>query len=168
MFCDGCGVAVQPDQSFCSKCGKQILAPMSVMQPFPGRVRHHTHLLGILWLAFSAINAVGGLILFVLGSTLFSHLHEMGAPREVPSGFLSALFGTLGIIVLAKAAFGFIAGWGLLRREPWARIVTLVLAFISLFHIPLGTAIGIYSLWVLLPERSQHEYESLAAVQPAA
>jgi hypothetical protein len=74
---------------------------------------------------------------------------------------------TLGIVVLAKAAFGFIAGWGLLHREPWARIVVLVLAFVSLFNIPFGTAIGVYTLWVLLPGQSQQEYDSLVAARAA-
>jgi len=34
----------------------------------------------------------------------------------------------------------------MLRREPWARIVALVLGFISLFNIPFGTAIGVYTM----------------------
>jgi hypothetical protein len=138
-----------------------------MMQPLPGRVQAHVHLLGILWLAMSAFNAVGGLILCVLGNTLFAHLHEMGAPPEVPTGFLSALVSTLGTIVLAKAAVGFFAGWGLLHREPWARIVALVLSFISLFNIPFGTAIGVYTMWVLLPGASQQEYDALIQA-PAA
>ena len=36
MFCDGCGAAVQSGQAFCSKCGKQIVGPISLMQPRPG------------------------------------------------------------------------------------------------------------------------------------
>jgi hypothetical protein len=167
MFCDGCGNAVQPGQAFCSGCGKQIVGPVSIMRSRPGRVQQHVHLLGILWLAMSALNAVGGLILVVLANTLFVHLHEMGAPPDVPTGFLSAIVNTIGIIVLAKAAFGFFAGWGLMQREPWARVVALVLSFVSLFNIPFGTAIGVYSMWVLLPGQSQQEYDSLVAV-PAA
>ena len=162
MFCDACGTAVQPGQAFCSKCGKQIVGPVSVMQPLPGRVQGHVHLLGIMWLAMSAFNAVGGVVLYILANTLFAHLHEMGAPPDAPVGFLRPLLSVLGILVLAKAAVGFIAGWGLLQREPWARVVTLVLAFISLFHIPFGTAIGVYTMWVLLPSQSQQEYDALA------
>ena len=114
MFCDACGTAVQPGQAFCSKCGKQIVGPISVAGPRPGRVQSHLQLLGILWLAISAFNAVGGLILLVLANTLFSHLREMNKiPPDVPVGFLTALFSTIGIIILAKAACGFITGWGL-------------------------------------------------------
>lgn len=167
MFCDGCGAAVQLGQAFCSQCGKQILGPVAVAQARPGRVHQHAHLLGILWLAVSAFNAVAGLILLVLANTLFTHLHEMGAPPQVPAGFLSSLLTAIAIIILAKSAFGFFAGWGLLQREPWARIVALVLGFISLFSFPIGTAIGVYTLWVLLPGDSQREYEAMANVSAA-
>jgi hypothetical protein len=74
MFCDRCGGAVQPGQVFCSKCGKPIVGPVAVMQSIPGRVSQHVQLLGILWLAMSAFNAVGGVILLVLANTLFAHL----------------------------------------------------------------------------------------------
>ena len=168
MFCDRCGASVEPGQAFCSKCGKQIVGPISVMQQYPGRVQQHLHLLGILWLAMSAFNAVGGLFLLILGNTLFPHLREMkNVPPDVPVGFLTALFTTIGIVVLAKAALGFLAGWGLTQREGWARVLALVLAFISLFNIPFGTAIGVYTLWVLLPGPSQQEYDAIVAAKAA-
>ncbi|HXY50336.1 MAG TPA: zinc ribbon domain-containing protein [Terriglobales bacterium] len=168
MFCNGCGQEVQPGQAFCSKCGKQIVGPVAVAKPLPSRVEHHVHLLGILWFALSALNAVGGLSLFILGGTLFPHLREMkGVPRDVPVGFLSSLFSTLGMIVLAKAACGFITGWGLLQRKPWGRMLALVLAFIALFNIPFGTALGVYTLWVLLPSGSQREYDALVPARAA-
>ena len=168
MFCDGCGTAVQAGQAFCSKCGKQFVGPLSFARPMPGRVQSHTHLLGILWLALSALNTVGGLVLLILGGTFFPHLREMGvAPPNVPVGFLSSLMTTLGILVLAKSALGFFTGYGLLHREGWARVVALVLAFISLFNVPFGTALGVYTLWVLLPVESQREYEEMAEKRAA-
>jgi hypothetical protein len=167
MFCDGCGTAVQPGQAFCSSCGKQIVGTIAP-QPLPGRVQRHLHLLGILWLAYSAFNTLGGLVLLILGNVLFPHLNEMNvSPSHVPSAFLTALFTTLGVIILAKAAFGFFTGWGLLQKEPWARTVALILAFISLFtNIPIGTAMGVYTMWVLLPSSSDQEYAALAASRP--
>jgi predicted nucleic acid-binding Zn ribbon protein len=167
MFCDGCGAAVQTDQQFCSKCGKQILGGVPYERSVQGRVQRHSHLLAILWLAGSALEAVGGLILLVLGNALFPRLHQMGAPPEMPVSFFVVLFTTLGIVVLAKAVVGFIGGWGLLQRDPWARVLLLVLAFISLIHPPFGTALGVYTLWVLLPGTSQHEYDTLVAAREA-
>jgi hypothetical protein len=60
IFCDGCGTTVQFGQTFCSKCGKQIIGSIAVMPQRPGRVQGHVQLLGILWLAISAFNTIGG------------------------------------------------------------------------------------------------------------
>jgi hypothetical protein len=166
MFCDGCGAEVQPGQSFCSRCGKQIVGSVISMQPSRSRVQQHIHLLGILWLAISALNVVGGVVLYILANTLFAHMHDLGAP-EAPTAFLRPLLSVVAIFILAKAAFGFMAGWGLLKREPWARILTLVLAFLALVNVPFGTALGVYTLWVLLPGTAEQEYEALAASQAA-
>jgi hypothetical protein len=162
MFCDGCGTAVQPGQAFCSRCGKQIVGPVTVMQQRPGRVQGNLHLLGIFWFAISAFNAVIGVVLYILANTLLAPGGTAGAPA-----FLRPLLSVVAIFVLAKAACGFIAGWGLLQREPWARVIALVLGFISLFNVPFGTAVGVYTLWVLLPAQSQEEYDALVAARAA-
>lgn len=161
MFCDRCGAALQPDQRFCSRCGREFPTAIPPAHPWPNRVQEHVRLLGILWLALSVITAVIGIMMCVLANTVFAHLHELGAPSETPAGFMRSLFSTIGALILLKSVAGFAAGWGLLRREPWARMLTIVLAFLELFHIPLGTALGIYSLWVLLPAQSEREYEEV-------
>lgn len=158
MFCDKCGAPVQAEQRFCGRCGKELLGGSVATLARPSRVAGHIRLLGILWLALSALNAVGGVVLLILANTVFAHLHEMGANPDVPVGFLRSLFGTLGILILGKAVAGFLAGWGLLQREPWARMLTVVLSFLALFNVPFGTALGIYSLWVLLPAGADAEY----------
>jgi len=167
MFCDRCGTAVQPGQGFCSKCGKQIVGPLGLMQPHRGRVQEHVRLVGLLWLAFSAFNAIGGVVLYVIANTLLVHLRR-GGIEGGPPAFLTPLLSTVAILLLAKAACGFVAGWGLTQREPWARVVVLVLAFVSLFtNIPFGTALGIYTMWVLLPAESEQEYEAMAEARAA-
>jgi hypothetical protein len=72
-------------------------------------------------------------------------------------------------LVLLKAAVGFFSGWGLLQHEPWARVLSLVLGFIVLItNIPIGTALGVYTLWVLLPAQSDEDYHQLAQARAAA
>jgi hypothetical protein len=130
-------------------------------------VQGHVRLLGLFWLAFSAFNTVGAIVLYILANTLFAHARELGAP-EASTAFLRPLLSVIAILLLAKAALGFLAGWGLLQREAWARILALVLAFVSLFtNIPFGTALGVYTMWVLLPSESEREYEALAESSPA-
>jgi hypothetical protein len=156
MFCDQCGNQLDASQRFCNRCGKEVKGPVSFAAPRPGRVAAHIRLLGILWLALSAFEAVGGVVAIILANSIFS---EWG-PRGIPM-FLHPLMIGVGIFSLGKAVGGFFAGWGLLNRQPWARTLAIVWGVISLFfHIPFGTALGIYTLWVLLPAHSEEEYES--------
>ena len=166
MFCDGCGAALAAGQSFCSQCGKECAGMIAVGYPRRSRVQEHVRLLAILWFAFSALNILGGVVLVVLANTLFLHLHEMGAPGA-PTAFLHPLLTLVGVFTVVKGAAGLLAGWGLLNREPWARIVVLILAFISLISPPFGTALGIYTLWVLLPAHAEEEYENYQATRAA-
>jgi hypothetical protein len=159
MYCDGCGAALEAGHGFCPQCGKQVKPAMHIAQPRPSRVKEHLRLLGILWLALSALNAVGGVVLLIIANTIFG-LHRLGmGPEGGPPQFLHPLLSFIAVVILLKSAAGFAAGSGLLQREPWARTVTLVVAFLSLFNVPLGTALGIYSLWVLLPAESDRDYE---------
>src|SRR6516225_348070 len=82
--------------------------------------------------------------------------HAQFTDPDAPAPFLRPLLGVIAILLLAKAALGFLTGWGLLQREKWARILALMLAFVSLFtNIPFGTALGVYTMWVLLPQESE-------------
>ncbi len=57
---------------------------------------------------------------------------------------------------------GIIGGIGLLKWKPWARFLVLILAVLDLFNIPIGTALGIYTIWVLMRD----ETVQLFAPQP--
>jgi len=67
---------------------------------------------------------------------------------------LGIFLGFFGILHLVLA-------WGLFERQPWARMLGLVLGILALIRFPLGTALGIYTLWVLAPEESTREYDRL-------
>lgn len=160
MFCDKCGTPLQSGQHFCNRCGKELAGITIAGYPRRGRVQEHVRLLGILWMALSAFDAVEGVVLYILANTLFFNRFQGGPPPEARA-FLHPLLTFLGILLVVKAAAGFAAGWGLLQREPWARVLTLVIGFISLFfNIPFGTALGVYTMWVLLPTQSEQEYEA--------
>jgi hypothetical protein len=48
-----------------------------------------------------------------------------------------------------------IGGWGLLAQKQWARVLVIVLGILHLANFPFGTALGVYTLWVLL-SNEQH------------
>lgn len=58
-----------------------------------------------------------------------------------------------GIIILASVP-GIIAGAGLLKLKQWGRILALILGLLNLPGFPVGTALGIYTVWVLLDDES--------------
>lgn len=159
MFCDQCGTQLEVNQGFCSRCGREVRGPVVIAAPRPGRVQAHIRLLGILWLALSAFDVMGGIVGIVLANSIFSH--EWGI-QGLPL-FLQPLIRGFAIFSLVKAAAGFLAGWGLLNRQSWARPLAMALGIVSLFiHIPFGTALGVYTLWVLLPAHAEAEYEKLS------
>ena len=169
MFCDACGTQLQANQQHCSGCGKAISGTI-IGYPRRSRIQEHVRLLAILWFAFSAFEIVGGIVLMILANTLFVHIAEQSADSVSggsPLGFLHPLMTVVALFVLAKAAAGFLAGWGLLNREPWGRVLALVLGFIALIHVPLGTALGVYTLWVLLPANAEAEYDHYSAASAA-
>jgi hypothetical protein len=55
---------------------------------------------------------------------------------------------------------GIIGGIGLLQGKPWARILVLILAGFNLFNIPIGMAVGIYTIWVLLQEETAQLFDT--------
>jgi len=160
MFCDQCGAQLQAGQAHCVRCGKAITGPVQYRQY---RVREHVKLLGILWMAYSAMHVVSGVIVLLIAKLVFVRLSGIpnGPPPELIM-WLRPFIALVGWLVLAKAVVGFIAGWGLLQHEEWARVVSLVIGFLALLSVPIGTALGIYTLWVLLPSQSEEEYKALA------
>lgn len=155
MFCHVCGARLEPSASFCPSCGRPVGG--ASLTPPERRIAGHIRLLAILWLAMSAFQLLPGLAML----SMFGHgpwVWWSGGPEFV-LGFVRVF----GIVFLAGGVLGIVAGWGLLDRQPWSRGLALVLGFVNLIHIPFGTALGIYTLWVLLPAQSEREFRARAA-----
>jgi len=120
----------------------------------------HVTVLGILYIAFSALGLLLAVIIFaaVVGGGIISGDSEAKAITAIVGPAVSALF-------LLLAAPGLIGGIYLLKRRPWARILMLVLGFLNLIHIPIGTALGIYTIWVLLKTETANLFEPSHAAQ---
>ena len=115
----------------------------------------HIHLLGIFWIAHGGLMFLGGLFTFGLlfGFSFLPELEPDGETILRVVAFCAA--GLMWLLSFPKI----IAGVGLLRRKSWGRILALILAFLALFHVPLGTALGVYSLVVLLREDASRLFE---------
>ena len=163
MFCDRCGREVAANQPFCGACGK-AMSPGGLGTPV-SRLGRHLHVLGILWLVYSAFALLASAVLGIIAMTLFgvgSHLRET---PNFPGGalFLHALFTLIAIFLFIKAIAAVSAGFGLMNHQPWARSLAIVMSFIAMLSIPFGMALGIYTLWVLMSANAESEYRALSA-----
>jgi hypothetical protein len=111
----------------------------------------HVKVLGVLYIALSAIGLMCALFLMLALGTASSIVGLNADPSDaaVALPIIGIAGSALVIFLLALSLPGLIVGVGLLRLAPWARIAGMVLAILHLINIPLGTAIGIYALWVL-------------------
>ena len=157
MFCSACGAPIQPHFNACPSCGRPIARSLPLA--LPGRLERHLHTLGILWIIAGALFVIPGLILMtVSGVVRLAIPVAETVPRFVAPLVLSIIGGSLFLV----AAGGILVGWGLLKYQPWARVAAIVLGVVSLLHPPFGTALGIYTLWVLLSDQGGAEYDRLA------
>jgi hypothetical protein len=155
LYCVRCGSQAQEGQQFCPACGTPVRGATPLM-PVGSRLAGHIRLLGIFWVAVSAFRLIPGLFLIAIFRPGMEFL-----PPEMP-GFVVSIIHGVGLLLVVGAVVGLAAGMGLLQRSPWARMLAIVLGFINLVDMPIGTALGIYTLWVLLPAQSEQEYEQMA------
>ncbi|MFH1143175.1 MAG: hypothetical protein V1774_01360 [Candidatus Eisenbacteria bacterium] len=113
-------------------------------------MKNHVTLVGVMHLAFGALGILTSLVVagVLLGAGILSGEEESFAILS-----LLAYLTTGFVFVLSLPAV--IGGIGLLKRRPWARVMILIVAVLDLINIPLGTAMGIYSLWVLLHSETE-------------
>ena len=184
MYCVHCGGQVNYGQIFCSKCGQRIgsatatdfqaqpvipaqpsIAPTGTPPTSSGtrdasRVARNLTSLGALWIIYCALRLMSGIGLFALGHFNFPFILS---PFPFSRHFFAGPFlGVMGLFVSFFALAGIIAGWGLMSHQPWARVLAIIMGFIYLIHIPFGTALGIYTFWVLLADGAEEEYDRLA------
>ncbi len=115
----------------------------------------HITLLGILHIVR------GGLILLI-GLLAFAFLAGIGSLTGDATAM--SILGFLGIVAVVfmgiLAIPSILAGVGLLQRQAWGRILALGVGFISLIDVPIGTALGVYTIWVLLDDSIRPAFAS--------
>jgi hypothetical protein len=156
MFCNRCGTALQPEFVACPECGRRIGDPVSGLAQ--SRLEGHLRTLGTLWMVVGGLFAIPSAFLLLLGNSIHFVVHG----REPFPAIVPLVLNLIGGSLLILAAGGVSVGLGLMQRRPWARIAAIILGVLAIFHPPLGTALGIYSLWVLLPDERGAEYRYLS------
>jgi hypothetical protein len=126
------------------------------LQSHAGKVKA----LAICWLVYAGLAVVSGIV-----GLRFAHLFLMGpfSPWTHPNHDFGMsvpfLLHFAWITIVIRAVMALAAGWGLWERTAWGRILAIVCAFLNIIKFPFGTALGIWTLVLLLGYRNSTLYE---------
>ena len=120
-------------------------------------MEQHIKVLSVLFIIFGILGVIGAFLIFALGAgtaaTILSQDNssegQIGAAWA--GGCITVMAGLLGIVSIPSI----IAGWGLSKNKAWSRILTIIIAILSLPHIPIGTAIGVYALVIMFNDETK-------------
>lgn len=124
----------------------------------------HVTVVGILRIGLSAMGVLAAvmIILILLGTGLA--VWFSGEEEVLP--ILAAVGLGVGGVIVVLSVPGIVGGVGLLRHRNWARYLVLVLSVIDLINFPIGTIVGVYSIIVLVQEKTVALFEpSRAAIE---
>jgi hypothetical protein len=140
--------------------------------------------LSVVWFIFAGYSVLVGLAGLAFAHAFFNHFgpwangpwprgpwnngfgNDGGGP---PVWLGQAIFHLVWVALLVRAAVALVTAWGLHERTQWGRILAIVAAILSLIKFPFGTALGIWTLVVLLGYRNTTLYEKLSwTPQPGA
>jgi len=129
----------------------------------------HITLVGILNLAYRSLVIIGGFVLMAL-AVGFRYLMELisrssrHGMEEIPEAVLDIapiILGIIAILIIIVSIAGIIGAIGVMKKKEWGRLLLLVVSFFNLLHVPLGTILGVYSLWVLLNDETIREFNTI-------
>lgn len=109
------------------------------------------HIIAVGWLQIG-LSIIWMLIVFLVAILLWGvgiYSHDRDAIE-----ILSIIAPIIIIFGVLTALPGIIGGIFLLKFKEWSRILVIIVSFIDLINFPIGTAVGVYSLWVLLNDDS--------------
>jgi hypothetical protein len=117
----------------------------------------HKKILSILYIISGALQLIilGGVSVFL--STLFPYLAKEAGPE---GGWILEMIGQfipfiLWVIILLFAIPSILGGIALLQGKSWALTLLLIMGCFKLFSFPIGTALGIYAIWVYAESNKQ-------------
>jgi len=132
-------------------------------------MREHVKVLGIIHIVFGCLGLLGALAMagiFAFGGTIVGLAGRDDPDALIAISVLGAVGTALFLLFLVLSVPGIVAGWGLLNFKPWARILTIVLSALNLLNFPVGTAIGVYGLWVMLNQETEAMFRDAPPVMP--
>ena len=127
-------------------------------------------LLGVLFMLWGALTMLIGASTLALGIAAAAIVASAGraGTGQFGASLTAITFMTLAILALIWGGVHLIVGTLVRRRRHWSRHAAMMLGTVDLLLLPYGTALGVYSLWILLREDSKQLFESEAQLAGTA
>jgi hypothetical protein len=119
------------------------------------RLDGHKKVLGILYV----ISAMFTIMVMLVFNTILSFIFSLAFDEVNPNQqktlelILSIVQYLPVMVILFFSIPTLIAGIGLLTLQRWATIFALIMGCLKLFSFPIGTAIGIYAIWIYIEDQ---------------
>jgi hypothetical protein len=109
---------------------------------------------------------IGHALFLAIGAFVFILLIGVGAISGQGDSMAVLTIVAIGIAALMAllALPGIAAGYGLLKRRQWGRVLAIIVTALGLLNFPVGTIIGIYALWILF-QQAANDYFAPPAYQ---
>ncbi len=127
----------------------------------------HIDLAGLLHIIWGSLGLLLGVsVLLLAGGAVAIAASGLHHGPDLAAAFTAFAMTATAIVLLVGGAANVWAGIGLRRYRAAARITALGLALLNLFLLPFGTALGVYTFWVLLNHEARARFEP-AHAQPS-
>ena len=118
-------------------------------------MKQHVSFVGALHIGFGILGLLGAFALFIG----FQFLFELVEHEPIAQKVLSYVGNSAALIILFFSSLGVIGGIGLFSYRSWARILVIIVSAINCLNVPIGTAKGVYSIWVLMQPETIELFE---------
>lgn len=118
-------------------------------------MKQHISFVGALHIGFGILGLLGALAIFFGFQFIFQFVEDEPLAQEV----LSYVGHFIALSLLFFSTLGIIGGIGLFSYRSWARILVMIVSAINCLNVPVGTAKGVYSIWVLMQPESIELFE---------
>jgi hypothetical protein len=118
-------------------------------------MKQHISFVGAIHIGFGILGLLGALTIFII----FNFAGNFVETEPFANEILSFLGGTISLIIMFFASLGIVGGIGLFSYKPWARILVMIVSAVNCLNIPIGTAKGVYSIWVLMQKETMDLFD---------
>jgi hypothetical protein len=122
----------------------------------------HIDLLAVFYQMWGALALVAGAAVLVLAAgalAIVTSAERAALGPDVAASVTVVFFFLFAVGALAWGGIHLWTGFSLRAHKAWARLVGLALAVLNLFFLPVGTALAVYTFWVLLSNETRRLFE---------